>query len=346
MPNEPNLEQTVTNYLKSRHCFPTPDWIQALVPAGENTSSSSTISPDLVYQTWIKLNWAEEQFKAHSLPALPADVHLEFINHLPRTLTGNYLVQITHITNISKPRDSELNVDDDEEEEEDEDENATDFGKLFKKGAKRKVPAPKGKGDPKKAKGKKAFDRFNRFGGRMLRMGLTDGHIHCLAIEYMPIPILNEDHLNVKLLLSGPFEIRAGTFLLRPQNVKIIYMPPEGPSWLEPNNNHNGNHHNGVDDNYENLLNDDWDDDILNDNRNDHQNGNDNYENLLNDDFDDEDLNANGNDNYDNLLEDDLDDEVVLNASDQQKENDQNVNNFENLLEDDWNDDDLNDILP
>ncbi|KAH9395207.1 hypothetical protein TYRP_020966 [Tyrophagus putrescentiae] len=308
MPAAPSLEQSVTSYLSSRHCRPTPEWIRAQIPSTEQ-QDHPRFNPDLLYQAWIKLNWAEEGFKAHSLPALPPQVRMEsLVNLRPITLSGQYLVQVLQITNISRPRSKDLDdIPDDEEEEDDDGEE--DFGKLFKKGAKGKGPAQKGSkgGKGKKGPPKRVTDqqRFSRFGARTLRLVLTDGHIRALAIEYMPIPVLTaEQHRHSKLLLTGPFEVRAGTFLLRPANVKVVYMAPVmmsgGPSrslWNgnlpqqngnvihnghnshhlhngdvggggggenqpnnQPNQNQNNNNNQVDPNNFDDLLEEDWDD--------------------------------------------------------------------------------------
>lgn len=142
----------------------------------------------------------------------------------------------------------------------------------------------------KKKETKKWFN-----GKRCLHISLFDGTKHCLAMEYSPIPTIHDNLLGAKVLLTGPFDVYAGVILLRQHHIKILsdltfYPAPQSKQKTHqishntqeetPHNthqnppdilddipqNHNNNHQNQrahvqqSDDDFDNLLNDDFGD--------------------------------------------------------------------------------------
>lgn len=111
------------------------------------------------------------------------------------------------------PFDNQINNDDSNDNDSDDDNNNdNDIGKLLKK-KKNLSEMDKNKKD------KKSF----RKGPRMLNLSLTDGHNHCIAIEYQSIPTLTEEMIGSKILLLGPFDVYLGIIFLKSENIKIIF---------------------------------------------------------------------------------------------------------------------------
>lgn len=111
------------------------------------------------------------------------------------------------------PFDNQINNDDSDDNDSGDDNNENeDFGKLFKK---RKHPSDMDKN--------KKNQKFFRKGPRMLNLSLTDGHNHCVGIEYQSIPELTEEMIGSKILLLGPFDVHLGVIFLQNENIKIIF---------------------------------------------------------------------------------------------------------------------------
>ena len=226
-----DLQSSVISYLTNRSCRVSPDWIRQQLPENINTAAESKGRyEEEIYRRWLALDWIDPAVKPSVLASLPANASLDNVTFQKRTIPGKYLVQVTSILDISKPlaydQEDPLEKENGGSDDDGDDDN---FANLFKKGAAAKQTAKsKAKKGAKQANAKK--ERFFTFGARMLQLCITDGHTDSVAIEYQPIPMLNQDMTGAKLLISGPFEVRLGIFLLRANNVQVIWsLPPTVP---------------------------------------------------------------------------------------------------------------------
>ncbi|UXI15123.1 putative ribosomal protein [Sarcoptes scabiei] len=160
-----------------------------------------------LYQKWIEQDWTLQ--KRFILPSLSVDLDSKLLNGEKKIIHGDFLLQINDLIDISKSLLCDQNDDEDGDGKEDGDkENNESFFKNHKNNLNRAE------------KEKKIFQK----GPRMLYLRLFDGHNVFDAIEYSPIPQLNEHMIGNKILLSGPINVYMGLIHLKSSNLKIISL--------------------------------------------------------------------------------------------------------------------------
>eukprot|EP00347_Sterkiella_histriomuscorum_P004743 403359277 len=229
------LEQQVQEHLQQFLLFPPLKYLTQYLKS-LNISSSQSINPKklnklqdmILRQDLCQLQDYDQIPPRHRLvPAQFEQKHT--IVDLTDESRGTYgiLVQVQKIINIGMPQ---KNQDDDNNHSDEENENDNEFTQNTQISQYRIEKFENKYLESAQLDAKK---RNNKEQNRMFKLLLTDGKTDIIAIELEKIYSLNLDNTQIgsKLRLQGVIEVRRGIYMLRNDNVEVLWNNKENPQF-------------------------------------------------------------------------------------------------------------------